>query len=82
MFPAAVAVAGLLILFGGISMLRGWSPEFGIIALVVFLRACRFRCTTSGQKPGTRLNDFVSFTKNMAFVGASLMFLAVQKSWR
>src|SRR5207247_914319 len=38
----AVAGAGLLILFGGTSILLGWRPELGVAAIVVFLLGVSF----------------------------------------
>ena len=78
----AVAVAGLLILFGGISIVLGWQPELGITAIVVFLVAVSFPMHNFWAETGAaRMNDFINFTKNAALVGASLMFAAVPRPW-
>lgn len=77
-----VPLAGLLILFGGASILLGWRPELGIAAIVVFLVAVSFPMHNFWAESGAnRVNDFVNFTKNMALIGASLMFAAVPRPW-
>ena len=38
----AIPIAGLLILFGGVSILLGWRPESGTTAIIVFLVGVSF----------------------------------------
>ena len=79
----AVAVAGLLILFGGISILMGWRPELGTAAIVLFLVGVSpiMHNFWAESDPMQRMADMVNFTKNMALVGAGLMTAAVPRPW-
>jgi len=78
----AVPLSGLLILFGGISLLLGWKPELGIGAIIVFLLGVSFPMHDFWAETGAqRAADFINFTKNMALIGASLMFTAVPRPW-
>jgi uncharacterized membrane protein YphA (DoxX/SURF4 family) len=78
----AVAVSGLLILFGGLSILLGWRPELGVIAIVVFLIGVSFPMHNFWAEPEpARTNDMVHFLKNMAMIGATLMLVAIPQPW-
>jgi len=79
---AAVVLSGLLILFGGISILLGWQPELGIGAIAIFLigvtPVMHNFWTESGAE---RTADMGHFLKNMALLGGTLMFTAVPRPW-
>jgi uncharacterized membrane protein YphA (DoxX/SURF4 family) len=76
------APGGLLVLFGGVSILLGWRPEWGIVGIIVFLVGVSFPMHNFWAESGTeRMNDFGNFTKNMALVGAALMLVAVPRPW-
>lgn len=78
----AIAITGLLLLFGGVSILLGWRPELGITAIIVFLVGVSFPMHNFWTETGTeRAHDFVNFTKNVAFAGAALMLSAVPRPW-
>lgn len=82
----AVLGTGVLLLLGGLSVLLGFYPTIGLIALIVFLVPTslmmhRFWGLTD---PMQRQMQMVQFQKNMALVGAALMLLVLaqmQKSW-
>jgi uncharacterized membrane protein YphA (DoxX/SURF4 family) len=82
-FPeVAIIGTGLLLLFGGASMLLGWQPELGVTALVIFLVGVSIPMHNFWAETGdARMMDMINFTKNMALVGASLMFVAVPRPW-
>ena len=82
-FPElAVTVAGLLLLFGGVSILLGWRPDLGIAAIVLFLLAVTFPMHNFWAETGPeRTADFINFTKNFAMVGATMMFVGVPRPW-
>jgi uncharacterized membrane protein YphA (DoxX/SURF4 family) len=79
----AVLVAGVLLLIGGLSLLLGVFPRLGVTALVLFLVPVTLimhafwadRDLTQWQ------SDIVNFSKNIALLGSSLMFLAVPRPW-
>jgi uncharacterized membrane protein YphA (DoxX/SURF4 family) len=79
----AVVGAGLLILFGGISILLGWRPELGVAAIVVFLVGVSIPMHNfwAETDPGQRMNDMGNFMKNMAIAGATLMLVAIPQPW-
>jgi uncharacterized membrane protein YphA (DoxX/SURF4 family) len=82
MAEAAVIVAGLLLLLGGLSIVLGWRPDVGIAATVLFLLGVSFPMHNFWAETGAaRTNDFVNFTKNMALVGGALMFVAIPQPW-
>lgn len=78
----AVLLSGLVILFGGISVLLGWRPELGIGAIVMFLAGVSLPMHNFWAESGAeRAADMINFTKNMALLGATLMFSAVPRPW-
>lgn len=78
----AVAVSGLLLLFGGLSILVGWRPDFGVAALVVFLVVVTPIMHNFWDETGiARMNDMANFLKNVALAGGSLMLAAVPTPW-
>lgn len=79
---AAVPAAGALILFGGVSILLGWRPDLGVAAIVLFLLPVSIMMHNFWAESGAeRMNDMVNFLKNLALVGATLMFVAVPRPW-
>jgi uncharacterized membrane protein YphA (DoxX/SURF4 family) len=78
----AIPVAGALILFGGTSILLGWRPLLGVAAIVLFLVGVTFPMHNFWAESGAaRMNDIINFTKNLALVGATLIFVAVPRPW-
>ena len=83
-FPAfAQGVTGLLLLLGGLSILFGIYPCVGIVMLVAFLLPVSFMMHNfwTLADPQLRMADKVNFMKNMALLGALLMFLAIPLPW-
>jgi uncharacterized membrane protein YphA (DoxX/SURF4 family) len=79
---AAVVVAGILLLIGGISLLFGLVPKVGVVALVLFFVPVTFMMHQFWHEHGqARMIDMVTFTKNFALLGAILMSLAVPEPW-
>ncbi len=79
----AVAVSGVLLLIAGLSLLTGYRPTVGIVALVLFFVPVTFTMHAfwTVQDPAARMNEMVNFSKNLALLGASLMFLAIRQPW-
>lgn len=77
-----VYVSGVLLLLGGLSLLLGAWPNWGIVLLLVFLIPVSFAMHPFWAETGeARANDLINFTKNMALVGALLMFYAIPRPW-
>jgi len=79
----AVAGSGVLLVIGGLSILTGFQPVIGVIALVLFFLPVTFvmHAFWKVQDPMARLGEMVNFTKNLALLGSALMFLAVPQPW-
>ena len=79
----AVAVTGLMVLFGGLSIFLGVFVHVGIWVLIIFLLGVSVMMHDFWleKEPGKRMNDMINFNKNMALVGALLMLLSVSVPW-
>ena len=76
----SVAVSGLLLLDGGVSVLFNVLPSIGLAALVLFLIPVTFimHAFWKVQDPTAKMHEMVNFTKNLALLGAVLILLAHQ----
>ncbi|MBE3552312.1 MAG: DoxX family protein [Kyrpidia tusciae] len=80
----SVAVTGLLLLAGGLSILTGYWVQTALILLAIFLVAAavlvhNFWTVEDAQGKAT---EMAHFTKNIALASAALMMLAIsQWSW-
>jgi putative oxidoreductase len=79
----AVYGGGILLLIGGLSFLLGYQPLIGAIALVLFFVPVSFKMHNfwAVEDPMAKVGEMVNFTKNMALMGSSLMFLAIPQPW-
>jgi putative oxidoreductase len=83
-FPAAaVAVAGILLAIGGVTLILGIYPDIGIAALVLFFVPVTvvMHAFWMDRDPAMRQIDLVNFGKNVALLGSSLMFAVVPRPW-
>jgi putative oxidoreductase len=80
---AAVAGTGILLLLGGLSMLLGVLPLVGVILLIIFLLGVSFQIHAFWKvsDPQARAMEMIYFMKNIALIGALLMFLAIPTPW-
>ena len=80
---AAIVVSGLLLAIAGVTFLLGVLPRVGVLAVVLFLLPVTFAMHAfwADTNPAARMADMVNFTKNMALLGSSLMFLAIPEPW-
>jgi putative oxidoreductase len=80
---AAVATSGALLAFAGLTLLLGVIPRLGVAALVLFFVPVSFTMHAfwTDRNPAARMIDMINFTKNMALLGSSLMFLAIPEPW-
>ena len=79
----AVMVSGLMIILGGISILLGVRPHWGIALVTAFLLPVTFLMHQYWKHtdPMMRINDQVNFMKNLAILGASWMLVAIPQPW-
>lgn len=80
---AAIVGSGVLLLVGGLSVLLGAWTLWGIIALIVFMVPVTFMMHNYWKEtdPVARMNQKISFMKNLAIIGFLLMLLAVPSPW-
>jgi uncharacterized membrane protein YphA (DoxX/SURF4 family) len=81
--PAAVVLTGILLLIAGITIILGFYPEIGVIALVIFYLPVTFMMHNfwSVENPMARMAEQTNFMKNMALMGSALMYLFIRKPW-
>ncbi len=81
--PVAVFFSGLLLLAGGLSMIFGVYPILGIIFLFVFLVPVSFVMHNywAIENPQEKMVQQINFLKNMALIGALLMFFMFNRPW-
>ena len=78
----AVSLTGLMLLFGGLSILFGVYTLYGIGLLTLFLAVVSFKMHNFWAVPEKeKMEQQINFTKNMALLGSLLMFLAISQPW-
>jgi len=79
----AVIVSGLLLLIGGLSILTGFQPVIGVIALAIFFLPVTFMMHNfwAVEDEQMKMNEMINFMKNMGLLGSALMFLAIPQPW-
>jgi uncharacterized membrane protein YphA (DoxX/SURF4 family) len=79
---AAVLSSGALLLVAGVTFTLGLAPRLGQAALVTFLIPVTFVMHAFWREDGpARVLDFAHFTKNLAILGATLMFSVIPEPW-
>lgn len=78
MAKEGVVATGLILLFGGATILTGMAVFVGIALLVLFLIVVSITMHPFWKMPAAeRMNDEINFTKNMALVGALLIIMSL-----
>lgn len=79
---AAVMVSGLMILFGGLGIILGVYPEVSVTLIAVFLVIVSFKMHDYwlDTDPAIKMANQINFMKNMALLGAALMFLSLPET--
>jgi putative oxidoreductase len=79
----SVLGAGVLIILGGLSVLLGVRPSWGVLLLTVFLvpTSVRMHNYWAVADPAVRQQDLTNFKKNIALLGAAWMFLLIPEPW-
>ncbi|MEK7461783.1 MAG: DoxX family membrane protein [Patescibacteria group bacterium] len=82
MAKLAVIVSGLLLLFGGYTIITGVRVTAGIAALIIFFLPVTFTMHAFWKETGqVRMMEQVQFFKNLAILGAILMLTAIPIPW-
>lgn len=76
-------ITGLLLIFGGLSILLGVLVPYGVAALFIFLLGTLIKMHTFWKEtdPTARMMSRIDFMKNLALIGAVLMMLAIPTPW-
>lgn len=78
----AIYFSGLLIFLGGLGILLGVYIQISVLYIVMFLLPVTFTMHNFWKvDPSMKMAEYVNFTKNMALLGAALMFLAISTPW-
>jgi len=79
----SVLGSGSLIVLGGLSVLLGVRPTWGVLALTLFLVPTSFRMHNywAATDPTVRQLDATNFKKNIALLGAAWMLLFIPQPW-
>jgi uncharacterized membrane protein YphA (DoxX/SURF4 family) len=78
----AVPIANLLLLFGGFSILAGFRPRLGVLAMVCFLVPVTILMHDFWNQQGVQqASEIRSFLSNVGLLGSALIFLAVPRPW-
>jgi uncharacterized membrane protein YphA (DoxX/SURF4 family) len=79
----ALALTGLMLILGGLSILLRAIPVVGIVLLIVFLIPVSFMMLNfwKVQDLQMKMGEKANFLKNMALLGAILMFLMIPRPW-
>ena len=80
---AMVIASGLLIIFGGLSILWGLRPTWGVLFITLFLvpTSLVIHNYWADTNPGVKQANFTNFKKNVALLGAAWMFLMIPQPW-
>lgn len=75
--------SGSLIILGGLSVLLGVRPTWGVVCLTLFLLPTSFLMHNywAATDPSARMMDATNFKKNIALLGAAWMFLLIPQPW-
>jgi len=77
----AVALSGALLVAGGASLILGYKPKLGALAIAGFLASVSpvMHDFWSAKEPDQRTNEMINFTKNLALLGAALALAGVEE---
>lgn len=79
----AVIVTGILLLIAGITILTGYQPTIGIIALVIFFLPVNLMMHNfwAIDDQMMRMTEMVMFLKNTGLLASAVMFLSIPQPW-
>jgi len=78
-----VALSGLMILLGGISVIIGYRPRIGLLLIILFLIPVTLIMHNFWAMPDSpqRMVEMTNFLKNTALCGAAFGLIAVPLPW-
>ena len=78
-----VLASGVMMALGGLSFITGILPTLGVAIVVIFLLPASFMVHNfwAVEDETAKMGDMINFMKNMALIGSSLMFLAIDQPW-
>jgi uncharacterized membrane protein YphA (DoxX/SURF4 family) len=79
----AILGSGVLLVLGGLSVLLGVEPEWGVLCLALFLIPVSVTMHNywADKDPQMRQTNEIQFHKNLALLGAALALLAIPEPW-
>lgn len=79
----AVTIASLLLVIGGMSIITGYKPIIGVVAIVLFLVPVTVMMHNfwTVADPQQRIEELRGFLSNMGLAGSTLVFLAIPRPW-
>lgn len=78
----AVMIGGVLLLFAGVTLVLGYLPHLGVLAVVLFFAPVNIMMHDFWALEGEAAQvQRVQFMKNMAITGGALMALAIPLPW-
>ncbi|HET9369426.1 MAG TPA: DoxX family protein [Vicinamibacterales bacterium] len=80
---AAIIGTGLLLAFGGLSILIGWRPDLGALAIVIFLLGVTpiMHAFWNETDPMARMNQQAHFLKNVGLLAGAIFAAAAPQPW-
>jgi putative oxidoreductase len=83
MADAMILIAGVLLAIAGVTIITGFQPVIGVIALVLFFLPVTIKMHDfwTETDANAKSNQMIAFTKNFALMGSALMFLAIPRPW-
>jgi len=75
----AIIISGLMILIGGLGILFWTELELSVLLIVAFLLPTTFMMHDFWKEAdqNSKMNSYISFTKNLALIGGALAFLFI-----
>jgi putative oxidoreductase len=79
----AIPVSAALLILGGASVISGFKPKLGTLALIAFLATVSptMHDFWSADDPNQKQNQLIHFSKNIALLGAALALAGVEEPW-
>jgi putative oxidoreductase len=75
--------SGVVLVLGGLSILLGVRPTWGVAFLTAFLLPTSFMMHNywAATDPSVRQSELITFKKNIALLGAAWMLLLIPQPW-
>ncbi|MEK7185579.1 MAG: DoxX family protein [Patescibacteria group bacterium] len=79
----SVVITGIVLILGGVGIILGFYQMYAAILIGLFLLLAAFKVHAFWKvsDPQSRSNDRIGFTKNIALLGAALVFISIPTPW-